>query len=181
MTRILALSDTHLVDKIPVQLADLAKGADLILHAGDFVSIEVYETFAELGPLEAVRGNSDAAAIRAILPLRRVVEVGDVRLGLVHMASFSVDPTGAGFGLLAREMDVDILVFGHIHRPYVDRNDRLLICPGSPTTPRMSPPTVAEIEIGKGEVKGRILPLGEASCDYISYSRSLADGRVNKV
>jgi predicted phosphodiesterase len=71
-------------------------------------------------------------------------------------------------------MEVDVLVFGHLHRPYVERNEKLLICPGSPTVPRMSSPTVAEIEIKDGKVNGRILPLGEPSCDYIRYAQSLA-------
>jgi hypothetical protein len=38
----------------------------------------------------------------------------------------------------------------------------------------MSPPTVAEIEIKDGKVSGRILPLGEPTCDYIRYSQYLA-------
>jgi len=40
--------------------------------------------------------------------------------------------------------------------------------------PRMSPPTVAEIEIKDGKVTGRIVPVGEPTCDYILYGQSLA-------
>jgi predicted phosphodiesterase len=41
MTRIIALSDTHLQDDgILPAVAKLAKDADIILHAGDFVSAE---------------------------------------------------------------------------------------------------------------------------------------------
>jgi putative phosphoesterase len=171
MTRIIALSDTHLEIDMSEKLVGLAREADIILHAGDFVTKEVYDSLTELGRVEAVCGNSDSPAMKMILPERRVFAVEGVRIGLVHRASHNLGP---GVELLAREMEVDVLVFGHLHRPYVESGDKLLICPGSPTMPRMSPPTVAEIEINDGKVSGRILPLGEPTCDYIRYAQSLA-------
>jgi hypothetical protein len=156
MTKIIVMSDTHLERSLPEKLVELAKGADLILHAGDFVDKEVYDSLADLGRVETVCGNAD---------------VDGVRIGLVHMASHS---SGPGTEMLAREMEVDVLVYGHLHRPLLERNNKLLICPGSPTVPRMSPPTVAEIEIKDGKVIGRIMPVGEPTCDYIRYGQSLA-------
>src|SRR5690606_5874679 len=81
MKKILAISDTHLQEDsaVPGPLIDLAKGADLLLHAGDFVSLGAYEAFRDLAPFEAVSGNSDDPAVAALLPQRRVVEVEDVR------------------------------------------------------------------------------------------------------
>jgi putative phosphoesterase len=176
MKRIVAVSDTHieLGSQIPKNLIDMAKGADLVLHAGDFVSLEVYETFCGLGQLEAVCGNSDFPEVKALLPERRIVEVEDVRIGLVHRASYSTDLTGAEF--LAREMEVDALVFGHIHRPLVERGPRLLVCPGSPIAPRLSAPSVVEIEVEGGQIRGRIVPLGKPVCNYFKYAESLAEG-----
>lgn len=171
MTRIIALSDTHLERDLPEKLVDLAGGADFILHAGDFVAKGVYDSFADLGRVEAVCGNSDSPELKMLLPERKVIEVDGVRIGLVHRASHS---SGPGTGMLAREMEVDVLVYGHLHRPLLERNDKLLLCPGSPTVPRMSPPTVAEIEIKGGRVIGRIVPVGEPTCDYIRYGQSLA-------
>ena len=171
MTKIIALSDTHLERELPEKLLDLARGADIILHAGDFVAKEVYDSLANLGKVEAVCGNADSPDLRMVLPKRKVFAVEGVRIGLIHRASHTLGP---GVELLAREMEVDVLVFGHLHRPYVEMGDKLLICPGSPTVPRMSPPTVAEIEIKDGKVSGRILPLGEPTCDYIRYSQYLA-------
>lgn len=178
MKRIIALSDTHLEEGslVPKSLVRLAKGADLVLHAGDFVSIEVYETFNDLGPFEAVCGNSDFPEVKALLPERRIVEVEDVRIGLVHRASYSSDLTGAEF--LAREMEVDALIFGHIHKPIVESGPRLLICPGSPIAPRLSAPAVAEIEVDGRDIKGRIITLGKPVCNYFKYAESLAEGSV---
>jgi putative phosphoesterase len=176
MKRIVAVSDTHLElgSQIPDRIVELAKGADLVLHAGDFVSMEVYEAFCDLCTVEAVSGNSDHPDVRARLSEREIVEVEGVRIGLVHRASYSADLTGAE--LLAREMKVDALVFGHIHRPLVERGSCLLICPGSPTEPRLSAPSVAEIEVEGGKIKGRILPVGKPVCNYFRYAESLAEG-----
>jgi hypothetical protein len=180
MKRIIAISDTHLEEgsRVPKILVDLAKGADIVLHAGDFVSIEVYETFCDLGPFEAVCGNSDFPEVKALLPERRIVEVEDVRIGLVHRASHSSDLTGAG--LLAREMEVEALVFGHIHKPLVERSPRLLVCPGSPIAPRLSAPSVAEIVVEGKEIRGRVLPLGRPVCNYFRYAESLAEGSAQE-
>jgi len=175
MIRIIALSDTHLEGKtpIPLGLAELLSGADMILHAGDFVSPEVYRALAEMGRLEAVCGNADSPELKRLLPVRKTLEVEGIRIGLVHRASHSFDTTGAE--MMAREMDVDVLVFGHIHRPIVEKGDRLLICPGSPTFPRQSAPSVAELEIKDGRISGRIVPLGSPTCDYLRYAQSLAE------
>jgi uncharacterized protein len=171
MTRIIALSDTHLENDLPEKIVDLVKDADLILHAGDFVELEVYDSLADIGRIEAVCGNADGPELRRILPERRIIDVEGTRIGLVHQAAHVLGP---GVELLAREMDVDILIFGHLHRPYVQKGEKLLICPGSPTVPRMSPPSVAEIEVQDGKIRGKIVPIGEPLCDYIKYAESLA-------
>ncbi len=175
MTRIIALSDTHLEGRdLPLGLSELLRDADMIMHAGDFVSPEAYKALKEVGQgrLEAVCGNADYPELKRLLPVRRTLEVEGIRIGLVHRASLSFDLTGAG--MLAREMEVDVLVFGHIHRPIVEKGDRLLICPGSPTVPRQSAPTVAELEIKDGRISGRIVPLGGPTCDYLRYAEHLA-------
>jgi putative phosphoesterase len=75
--------------------------------------------------------------------------------------------------MMAREMDVQVLIFGHIHRPVVEKGDRLLICPGSPTQPRMSAPSAAMLEITEGKICGSIVPLGRPVCDYLKYAQEL--------
>ena len=98
---------------LPDAVIELAGNADIILHAGDFVSSRAYANLAKLGRLEAVRGNSDSAELKRLLPERKVVTVDGIRIGLVHMASHGSDLVGAR--MMAREMEVEVLVFGHIH------------------------------------------------------------------
>jgi putative phosphoesterase len=172
MIKIVALSDTHLDGDLPKNLVELIRDADIIMHAGDFVSLNIYDSLKDLGKVEAVWGNTDSSELRRLLPERKVVDVEGIKVGLVHQASHSSSPLGAG--MLAREMEVDVLVYGHLHKPYVERSNKLLICPGSPIVPRMSPPTVAEIEIDGGRISGRIILLGKPTCDYLQYAVSLS-------
>jgi hypothetical protein len=179
MTRIVALSDTHLSrEELPEAVVALAGNADIIIHAGDFVSEKAYESLSKLGTLEAVRGNADSPALKRLLPERKVIEAEGIRIGLVHKASHGSDLVGAE--MMAREMDVQVLVFGHIHRPVVEKGDRLLICPGSPTQPRMSAPSAAMLEITNGKISGRIVPLGSPVCDYLRYAQELAKESENQ-
>ncbi len=173
MTRIIALSDTHLESEtLPPAVTALAKNADIILHAGDFVSVKCHAALAALGRLEAVHGNSDCIELKRLLPERRVIEVEAIRIGLVHMASHGSDLVGAE--MMAREMDVQVLVFGHIHRPLIEKGKLLLICPGSTTLPRMSAPSVAELVIEDGSVQGNIIPVGSPACNYLKFAGELA-------
>jgi hypothetical protein len=173
VTRIIALSDTHLQDEaLPFAIAALATSADIILHAGDFVSAQCHFALAELGRMEAVHGNSDCPQLKRLLPERKVIEVDGVRIGLVHMASHGSDLVGAK--MMAREMDVQVLVFGHIHRPLIERGKLLLICPGSTALPRMSAPSLAELEIVEGNVRGNIITLGSPACNYLKFAGGLA-------
>lgn len=180
MTRIIALSDTHLMndDRLPAAVVALARRADIILHAGDFVSLQAYSDLKSLGRLVAVRGDSDSPQLKSLLPEREVLDVEGVRIGLVHRASHSSDLLGAE--MMAREMDCDVLVFGHIHRPIIERGNRLLISPGSTTLPRMSAPSLAEIEIKEGRVQGRIIPIGDPVCNYLRYAEELGKRKAEE-
>lgn len=141
------------------------------MHAGDFVSPKVYKSLTDLGRIEAVCGNADSPELKRMLPQRLVVEADGIKIGLVHMASHSADLTGAD--MMAREMDVKVLIFGHIHKPIIEKGKRLLICPGSPTLPRMSAPSIAELEITGDNISCRIVPLGAPVCDYLKFAASL--------
>ena len=115
--------------RLPEECVRRLEAADLILHAGDFTSAEVYSRLRELGPLEAVHGNMDDARLKRALPARRIVEVGQARIGLVHEPA-----RAAGFE------HCEAIVYGHTHMPAVVREgETWLLNPGSPTERRRSP------------------------------------------
>jgi phosphoesterase, MJ0936 family len=172
--KIIALSDTHLAGPAPARLQEILKEADVVIHAGDFNTMAAYESLkGACKKLIAVHGNCDEPELQEKLPDRLTFELEGVKFGLVHSGKHVTDVTNMRY--LALEMDVGVLIFGHLHRPIVDRGDVLLVCPGSPTHPRMSDPAVVELKIEKGGVvSGSIVNVSTgAPCGYIQFARSL--------
>lgn len=171
--KLIVLSDTHLkTGEIPKQLQSILKDCDLIVHAGDFSTLKAYQAFNATGKLKAVYGNDDSLEIKQLLPERLKFEVEGVKIGVIHEGGLSVMDTTAQ-GYLAKEMEVDVLIFGHLHRPLIERKDVMLVCPGSPTKPRMSNPSVVELIIEKGSIEGRVLALEGDLCGYIRFQDAL--------
>jgi uncharacterized protein len=135
------ISDTHLprgTRALPDECKRLLRGADLVLHGGDFTSATFLDELRTLGPpVEGVYGNMDEAVLRESLPRERVVEVGGRRIGMVHIAG---PRAGREARLAARFPDCDAVVYGHTHVPQVERFQHLWVLnPGSPTERRTAP------------------------------------------
>ena len=166
--KIIAISDTHIrsgsiIESLPTGLVKLMKEADIVIHAGDFVTKQVHEELKSICRLEAVYGNMDEVKLKILLPERKIINAGGVKIGIVHEATLSInDTTGARY--MAKEMDVDVLVFGHIHKPVIEKSDVLLVCPGSPTSPRLSEPGAVELVIREGEISGRLIAFEGIKC-----------------
>ena len=135
------VSDTHLPKghrRIPDPCLGRLQAADLILHAGDFSSIDVLLELRAYGPVAAVYGNVDGWDVREEVPERTVVEAAGARIGMVHDA-------GPAKGRLDRMRaafpDVDAVVFGHSHIPLHERGPDgfQIFNPGSPTDRRRQP------------------------------------------
>lgn len=153
------VSDTHGSDDhcLAGRTLTAVREAELVVHAGDFVTVPVLEAFrSEADRFRAVHGNNDGSAIRARLPPVRTVEYGGVRLAVTHGDGRSA----VELGLLGRERDADAVILGHSHRPTVDRDGPLpLINPGSHAQPRGNRPAHAELEPaddGEGGLVGRL-------------------------
>jgi uncharacterized protein len=132
--------------------------AELILHGGDVVAGPVLESLSSLAPVEAVAGNMDHAELLAILPKRRVVEVGGARIGMVHNAG----PAARRAERLAERFpDCDAVVYGHTHVPEVTRVGELWVFnPGSPTERRSAPVhSMLMLEVESGDIRPEFVPL----------------------
>jgi len=176
--KITVISDTHLrpgqpIEMLPRPLLDMLASSDMIVHAGDFVSLQCYNELQDINNLVGVAGNTDSKKIRQLLPEHTTFEAEGVRIGVTHRGQLSVvDMTGLGY--FARELEVDLLIFGHIHRPRLHKSgDITLLCPGSPTSPRQSEPSAAELMIEDGEFSAAIVNFQGKVCDSIEFARSL--------
>jgi hypothetical protein len=171
--KILVISDTHLKSgEIPPGLKNLIDKYEMIIHAGDFTTLECYKAFNDTGKLKSVYGNSDTYKLKEILPETLQLDIEGVSVGVVHEAALSINDTTA-LRYKALEMGVNVLIFGHIHSPILEKTDVLVLCPGSPTSPRMSDPMAAELNIEKGEVKARFIEIKGKSCGFVGFSREL--------
>jgi uncharacterized protein len=144
--RLLIISDTHLpvrAKDLPAPVWDAVAQADVVVHAGDWVSVELLDALesrvaAAGGRLVGVHGNNDGPALRARLPEVARVELDGLRLAVVHETGAA---TGRERRCAAAYPDVDVLVFGHSHIPWdtTTSTGLRLLNPGSPTDRRRQP------------------------------------------
>ena len=127
------ISDTHL-NGITVDFRKIydeyLSDKDVILHAGDFVSTDVVD-FLGQKEFHGVRGNMDPVDVKTMLPDKKVLKIGDYRIGLIHGWGAS---EGLEDRIWAEFTGLDILVYGHSHRAvnYV-RKGVLVFNPGTAT------------------------------------------------
>jgi uncharacterized protein len=137
------ISDTHMprgARRLPDACVERIVAADLLLHAGDLMTVEVLRELEAMGPpVAAVHGNMDTAELRRLLPAERVVEAGGARIAMVHDAG----PRRGRLDRLRRRFgdQADAVVFGHSHLPLHDRarDGFQIFNPGSPTERRRAP------------------------------------------
>ncbi|OLB74586.1 MAG: YfcE family phosphodiesterase [Actinobacteria bacterium 13_2_20CM_2_71_6] len=140
--RLVLTADTHVparARELPGELWRAIDAADLVIHAGDWVDVELLDTLAARAPaLLGVYGNNDGPALRTRLPEVARLTIQGVRLAVVHETG---PATGREERCARRFPDVDVLVFGHSHIPWdtVAPNGMRLLNPGSPTDRRRQP------------------------------------------
>lgn len=149
--KLIVTADTHLREsKIPEKLLELIDDTDILIHAGDFVSYRVYEKLSEFN-LVAVRGDSDDPRILEELPEIAEFQIGDFKIAVVHKGNYINQFDDLVYR--AMELDANLLIFGHLHRFVFEKiKNRAILCPGSPTEPRMSFASCAEIQIKGKEI-----------------------------
>jgi len=161
--RIAIVSDTHVprgTRVIPQECLDRCREADAILHCGDFNARSAYEELLDIGPpVHAVHGNVDPPELRALLPETLEMELGGVRIAMVHDSG---PAAGRMKRMRTRFPHADLVVFGHSHLPMLQTSpDGLtLLNPGSPTERRRAPRhTMAQAEVADGAVACELLAL----------------------
>jgi putative phosphoesterase len=153
MLRVGLISDTHGLLR-PAALAFL-RSSDFIVHGGDIGDPAILQALGAIAPLTAVRGNNDRADWARALPEIALLEVGALRIGVVHdLADPAFDAAASG---------AHIVVSGHSHKPLVERRDGVLhVNPGSAGPRRFRLPiAVGELIVEGASVSARIELLEE--------------------
>ena len=114
--RLAVLSDTHArtLREIPEPVLRALADVDLILHAGDFTEMAVLDGLKSIAEVKAVCGNMDSAEIRKALPEKDVFVLNGRRIGMTHGWG---PPWGIERWVGRTFSDVDVIVFGHSHKP----------------------------------------------------------------
>ena len=161
--RLAIISDTHMPRgnrALPAACVAELRAADAILHAGDFMRLEVLKALEALGPpLHGVHGNVDDDALRRMLPAARVVEAAGARIAMIHDAG---QRTGRLVRMRARFKDADAVVFGHSHLPLHEQAEDgfQIFNPGSPTERRRaSAHTMGIATVTAGQVGFELIEL----------------------
>jgi uncharacterized protein len=161
---IAVISDTHMPRggrRLPDACVERIASADLLLHAGDLMTVEVLRELEAIGPsVVAVHGNMDSAELRQLLPAERVVEAGGAHIALVHDSG---PRTGRLERMRRRFGDrADAVVFGHSHLPLHERapDGFQIFNPGSPTERRRAPShTMGMARVERGALEFELIGL----------------------
>jgi hypothetical protein len=150
------ISDTH--GLLRPQVFDVFQGVEHILHAGDIGNLDIISELEAIAPVTAVWGNADGLEVRGRVPEVAEVELGGVRVAVIHGMQVG-SPTPEKIAAL--HPGAGLVVFGHSHRPLIRQvGDTLAVNPGSAGRRRFRDPvTVALAEISDGSVSARLIEL----------------------
>jgi len=126
------LSDTHSLN-IPPRLIERFKSVDMIIHAGDICDLQTLKLFKKMAPTKAVQGNMDELTVKKELPIKEVIIVDEVRIGVTH-GHVGGDRDALKNAMISFKNDkMDMVIFGHSHRAFNERvGGTLYFNPGSP-------------------------------------------------
>lgn len=162
MQRIGVISDTHLGGadaRLDTIVARYFAGVDLVVHAGDIVSLQVLDCLYAAGKeVIAVSGNMDQREVDYAFPAKRILAIESVRIGIVH-------GWGSPHGIRQRIRDsfeqVDAIIYGHTHQAFCGVEEGILYFnPGSPLDSRFtSVHSIGIMHIDATNIRGEIIPL----------------------
>ena len=182
METVAIVSDTHLYhdvpEAIPAWVDARIRGADHVIHAGDFVTGTVLQHFEENATaLTAVRGNADVAGVD--LPTATTITIEGVTFGVTHpmgIEDASMNPSAYESAVLSpiRELTDDdfIAVAGHTHK-IIDTvvDGTRLLNPGTATAALpATEETMMVARVSAGEISIEVLgPDGPLDFDRSEY------------
>lgn len=150
--KILIVSDTHRYNENYLRVLERVSPVDMVIHCGDIEGSEYAIAQSAGCPVQMVQGNND---FFSDLPREKEFRLGKYKVWLTHGHTYGVMVGNNLIKEEAKDREVDIVMYGHTHRPVVDRDDAIVaVNPGSLTYPRQEggKPSFIIMEIdNKGE------------------------------
>lgn len=149
--KILIVSDTHRRDANLVEVLKKEAPIDCLIHLGDVEGSEDYIREIAGCPTHIVSGNND---FFCDLPREEELTLGKYKVLLTHGHYYYVSLDMQEIKRQAEARGVDIVMFGHTHRPLVEKRGKvILVNPGSLAYPRQEgrKPSYILMEIGDHE------------------------------
>ena len=150
--KILIVSDTHRKNDNYLEIVKNCAPLDMVIHCGDIEGSEYIISNAIDCPVEMVSGNND---FFSDLPREREFLLGKYRVWLTHGHNYYVSMENNTIKKEAAIKGVDIVMYGHSHRPIIDYDKEVIaINPGSLTYPRQEGkrPSFIIMELDKNEI-----------------------------
>lgn len=132
--KILIVSDTHGHERNLKKVVEKVGQTDLFIHLGDIEGHEDYiEALADC-PVHMVSGNND---FFSDLPREEEFQLGRYRVLITHGHYYGVSVGTDRLKEEACSRNIDIVMYGHTHRPEIDIDDHVTVLnPGSLSYPR---------------------------------------------
>lgn len=146
------ISDTH--GLVRPEVFGALEGVELILHGGDVGGQHVIDELRAIAPVRAVYGNTDGRGVPGLAS-----EIGLRIEGLTIHVSHGHELGQPTPERLFARYEADILVYGHTHRPLIERSgERLVINPGAAGPKRFDlKPSVARLTLSEGRADVRLV------------------------
>ena len=149
--KILIVSDTHGSFRNLEEVMEKETPFDMLLHLGDAEGTEDYLDAVAECPVHIVGGNND---FFSDLPEEEEFELKGYRFLMTHGHRYYVSMGEERLIEEARSKGVDIVLYGHTHRPVIHQEQGMLIMnPGSLRYPRQvgRKPSYIVMELERGK------------------------------
>ena len=144
---IAVVSDTHRMIKYIDAAKEIIKDADILVHLGDNIEdVELLEKGFK-GEVYAVAGNCDYSRK---YPKEAIIEVNGRKIFFTHGDLYGVKSSINNIYYRGRELEVDIVLFGHTHKQLIEEESGIIIMnPGSISLPKSKGRSVGFIDINE--------------------------------
>ena len=132
--KILIVSDTHRQNGNYLKVLRRVAPVDMVVHCGDVEGSEYLICEGAGCPVEMVAGNND---FFTDIKKKKEFQIGKYHVWLTHGHNYYVSMGNETLKKEAIARGVDIVMYGHTHKPVIDLGEEIIaLNPGSLTYPR---------------------------------------------